>query len=178
MTTKQVALLRGINVGRNKKVDMAGLRELMTELGYADVSTLLNSGNVILAAGRAKPAAETIELAVAAKYGFEVSVVLRTAKDLQKIIALNPFEQVATDWSRYFVSFLDRPLPAGSLAGLDPAAYEPELLHATKMELYTWLPAGLIDSPLMKALTDRKLGVTATARNWNTVTKLLALVCA
>jgi uncharacterized protein (DUF1697 family) len=173
--SKHVVLLRGINVGGNKRVDMAGLRTLMEELGYADVKTLLNSGNVVFAADGSKPDASTIAKAIKARYGFDVAVVLRSAADLKKVVAANPFEQVATDGSRYFVSFLDQALPAGALSGIDPAAYEPELLHAAKRELYTWLPAGIIDSLLMKQLTDKKLGVTATARNWNTVTKLAVL---
>lgn len=173
--TGHVALLRGINVGGNKKVDMAGLRVLMEQLGFDGVKTVLNSGNVMFAADTT-PYPDRIEKAIKAKYGFDVAVVLRSADDLQQVVDDSPFEQIATDRSRYFVSFLDRPLPAGALAGLDISAYEPELLHAGKREIYTWLPGGLADSKLMKELTDKRLGVTATARNWNTVTKLLALV--
>jgi uncharacterized protein (DUF1697 family) len=172
--SKHVALLRGINVGGNKKVDMTGLRALLAELGYADAKTLLNSGNVVFEAA-AKPTAGEIEKAIKATYGFDVAVILRGAAELAKVAAADPFGKVATEGSRYFVGFLDKPLAAGALAGLDPAAYEPELLHVAKREVYTWLPSGLIDSPLMKELADKKPGVAATWRNWNTVTKLLAL---
>jgi uncharacterized protein (DUF1697 family) len=170
-----VALLRGINVGGNKKVDMSGLRTLMEDLGYADVKTLLNSGNVVFSAA-AKPKADAIGAAIKAKYGFDVTVVLRSAAELNRLVHANPFADVATDGSRQFVSFLEKPLAAGALARLDPAAYEPELFRATKREIYIWLPNGLIDSPLMKDLSDNKLGVASTVRNWNTVTKLAALI--
>jgi uncharacterized protein (DUF1697 family) len=172
--SKQVVLIRGINVGGNKKVDMAGLRAMLVGLGYADAKTLLNSGNVVFEAAK-KPTAASIEKAIKATFGFDVAIILRTAAEFAKVAAADPFGKVATEGSRYFVGFLDKPLAAGALAGLDLAAYEPELLHVAKREVYTWLPSGLIDSPLMKELTDKKLGVTATWRNWNTVTKLLAL---
>ncbi|MEP7054859.1 MAG: DUF1697 domain-containing protein [Actinomycetota bacterium] len=171
---KHIALLRGINVGGNKNVDMAGLRALMTELGYGDVKTLLNSGNVVFAAD-SKPAATKIEKAITAAYGFDVTVILRTAAELKKLVDADPFGPTATVGSRFFVGFLGLAPAAGVLARIDQAAYEPELLHVGKREIYTWLPDGLIDSPLMKELTDKKLGVAATWRNWNTVTKLLAL---
>lgn len=174
MSKSHVALLRGINVGGNKKVDMAGLRALLSEFGYADVRTLLNSGNAVFIADT-EPAAAPIERAILARFGFEVAVVLRTGAEIAGIIAHNPFADMAKDGSRYFVSFLARPLPSGALADLDAAAYQPELVHVTKSEIYCWLPAGLTDSPLMKQFTEKKLGVPATARNWNTVTKLAAL---
>lgn len=175
MSNSHVALLRGINVGGNKKVDMAGLRELMAALGYADVRTLLNSGNVVFRSPAA-PREAAIEKAIKDRYGFDVAVVLRTGAEIARVVATNPFEAEANDGSRYFVSFLATQMPAGALIDLDAAAYAPELLHMSKTEIYTWLPAGLTDSPLMKRLTEKKLGVSVTARNWNTVVKLSALV--
>lgn len=174
MARTHAALLRGINVGGNKKVDMAGLRALLEELGYTDVKTLLNSGNAVFGA-TSEPDRSAIEDAIRARYGFPVAVILRDAAALQQVVAADPFAGTATDPSRYFVTFLDPPLATTTLP-IDPASYEPELLHVTATELYSWLPTGIGDSKLMKAIDKLKLTSDATTRNWNTLLKIHALL--
>ena len=111
-----VALLRGINVGRAKRVSMADLREVVTSLGHTDVRTVLQSGNVVFTAGRAGRtavdggAAAALEQALLDATGVQASVLLVPADDLAAIAAANPLRDITTDASRGFVTFLSRPL--------------------------------------------------------------------
>src|SRR5436190_7614221 len=102
MAGRQVALLRGINVGRAKRVAMADLRALIEGLGYGDVRTLLNSGNVVFTAPRAAPdnAAARIEKALATDLGVSARVTVLTAQELAEAVAANPLLEVADDFSR------------------------------------------------------------------------------
>ncbi|MEP6760026.1 MAG: DUF1697 domain-containing protein [Sporichthyaceae bacterium] len=173
-----VALLRGINVGKNNRVPMATLRSLLEDLGYTDVRTHLNSGNAVFTvSGRQQPAtvAKKVEAALLDETGLTLRVVVRSQKELADVVAKNPFADVATDPARFLVAFLAEPVPAGRLRAVDVDALAPEQFHVARRELYLWLPSGIQNSPMMKVLTDQKLGVATTARNWNTVTKLLEL---
>jgi uncharacterized protein (DUF1697 family) len=174
--TTYIALLRGINLGRSRRVAMADLRGWLTELGYTDVHTHLQSGNAVFASD--EPAGEVtrqIEKRLEAGTGFPVGCVVRTAAQLRRIVAGNPFEDFAADGARLQVAFLSAPLDPARLADVDPAAVAPERFHAAKTEIYLWYPNGIQKSKLNGLLTDKRLGVSATARNWNTVTKLLEI---
>jgi uncharacterized protein (DUF1697 family) len=171
-----VVLLRGINVGRNKQIPMADLRALLEGVGYADVRTLLRSGNVVLATDQAPgDAARAIEDAIAERFGFDVSVIVRTGEELAAIVAANPHADVATDGSRHHVAFLDAEPDPAAIEELAAQDFEPERLSARGREIYVWCPNGLRDSRAIKALSEKRLDVTATVRNWNTVTKLAAM---
>src|SRR4051812_29975210 len=100
-----IALLRGINLGSKRRVAMADLRELMAELGYEDVRTVLQSGNVVFTGPKAK-ARETLEAALEQRFGFTVDVVLRTMPELHTVVDDDPFREEATDPTRHFVVFL------------------------------------------------------------------------
>ena len=167
-----VALLRGINLGSKRRVAMADLRTWLTDLGYTDVRTLLQSGNAVFRSDR-RPATvrRELESALAEGAGFTVDVVLRTAAELRAVVNADPLGDVVTDPSRYLVSFLDVP---GTWPEIDAAAYEPERVHLAEREAYFWLPDGQIKSKIFGAFPTRK-GEVATVRNWNTVTKLLAM---
>ena len=171
-----VVLLRGINVGRNRQIPMPDLRALLEEAGYADVQTLLRSGNVVLATDQAPgDAARAIEDLIAARFDFDVAVLVRTGEEIAAVVAANPHAEVATDGSKYHVAFLDGVPDADAIANLTARDFEPERLAARGREIYVWCPDGLADSAAIKALAKAKLGVTTTVRNWNTVTKLLAM---
>ena len=175
---KYIALLRGINVGKAKRIAMAELRDLLTELGYDNVQTLLVSGNAVFTATRAKPEGveRRIKNAIAERFGFDVSVIVRSGKELAKVVANNPFPEHVSDGSKLHVSFLsDKPTPA-ALRGIDLAAFAPEEVVVAGRELYLWLARGVAESNMLKVLSDKRLGVAATARNWNTVAKLLAMI--
>ena len=169
-----VALLRGINVGGHNRVRMADLRALLEGLGYADVRTLLQSGNAVFSASTRSPATveRQVQAAITAELGLTVRVLVRTASRLAEVLAADPLGDRATDHSRYMVVFLEKRLTAAALSDIDPDPYAPEELTAAGSEVYLWLPEGVQDSRLVRALTDKRLGGTSTMRNWNTVRKL------
>lgn len=170
---RQVALLRGVNVGPTTKVGMAPLREVFAELGFTDVKTYVNSGNVVFSGRKASLA--KVEKAIAAMCGWDVPVVLRTQDDLAAVLDANPLAEVATNASRHLVLFGDATLDASKAADLDPAALAPEAFAIHGREAYLWLPNGVQSSPLAKAMTEKRFGIRLTARNWRTVEKLAAL---
>ena len=173
---RQVALLRGINLGARNRVSMPELRELLTGLGHEDVKTLLQSGNVVLTSDMTGADLErSLEDAIAGALGVEPRVIVRTARELAAVVERNPLADVADDPKRYQVSFLSERLAPPVKKELEAADVAPERVAVHGREIYAWHPAGIQRSPLVKLLTDEKLGVTATARNWNTVTKLLDL---
>jgi len=169
---RQIALLRGINVGPSNRVAMARLREVFAELGATDVKTYVNSGNVVF--GGPQASAAKLEKAIAAAFGFPIPVVVRTRDDLADVVAANPLAGVATNPSRYLVSFSgDGAIDPGRAEDVEPGEGEQFTIRGS--ELYLWLPGGVQKSKLVRGLTDKRLGVTLTARNWRTVEKLLEL---
>jgi uncharacterized protein (DUF1697 family) len=177
LVTHYVALLRGINVGAHKRVAMADLRALLAGLGYGAVQTLLQSGNAVFTADD-PPERVTgdLEQKIAAELGVETKIVVRTGEELAAVVERNPLGDIADDPKRYQVSFLSaqpQPEVARELAALD---FAPERFAISGREIYAWHPDGIHSSKLAKQLSDRRLGVTATARNWNTVVKLLAMM--
>jgi uncharacterized protein (DUF1697 family) len=167
-----VALLRGINLGSKRRVAMADLRELMAELGYEDVRTVLQSGNIIFTGAKAK-ARETLQAGLEDRYGFKVDVVLRTMDELHAVVQNEPFGDEATDLTRSFVVFLPSKPNAAALAALVDTDFAPDRFEAGGRELYAWCPEGMQNSALMRALGKPALAKTATVRNMSTVKKLL-----
>ena len=166
-----VALLRGINVGGNKKVPMVELRSLLEGLGYGDVRTLLQSGNAVFTAAKAEP--ERIEGAIADRFGFDVRVIMRTAAAMSKVADANPFPKALEgDPKNLHVWFLDGKPPT---LDVDPSSYAPDEVAAGKEELYVWHKEGMARSTVGKHLAPVLSGRTLTARNWNTVLKLVEL---
>ncbi|MBB5872449.1 uncharacterized protein (DUF1697 family) [Allocatelliglobosispora scoriae] len=177
--TRYAVLLRGINVGGNKKIAMADLRALLTGLGFTDVATLLQSGNAVITAAGKDPAklAAQIEKAIADQFDMQVSCLIRTGPELRRVIAEDPFGEVVTNPSRYMVIFLSGDPDPEWLQGIDSAAYAPDEFRLGKHhEIYLWLPDGAADSKLSVVLMNKKSGVIGSARNWNTVTKLAAML--
>jgi uncharacterized protein (DUF1697 family) len=155
---------------------MAKLREALENAGFDDVRTHLQSGNVVLLS-KTKPeqTARKCERLIEAEFGLEIDVVVRTLAELARVVELNPLGRVANDPKRYQVSFLAGPLPAAAKRKLEEAVEEPEELVVSGREIYAWHPRGVARSKLWARIAARGLGVTATARNWTTVTKLLEL---
>jgi uncharacterized protein (DUF1697 family) len=169
LVPRQLALLRGVNVGGNKRVEMARLRELMEELGYRDVRTYVNSGNVVFTGPSRSE--QQLETAIAKTFGFEVPVVLRSRDELADIVQANPLREVANDAAKYLVVFCG----AEAATNLDPKDFAPETFRVRGREIYLWAPGGIGTSELAKRLATKPLGAKSTARNWRTVEKLLAL---
>jgi uncharacterized protein (DUF1697 family) len=167
-----VALLRGINLGSKRRVPMADLRALTAELGYEDVRTVLQSGNIIFTGAKAKARA-TLEAGLQNRYGFKVDVVLRTMDELHAVVEDEPFGDEATDLTRYFVVFLPSTPNAAALTALAQKDFAPDRFKPGGRELYAWCPQGMQNSGLMRALGKPGLAGTATVRNMSTVRKLL-----
>lgn len=170
---RTVALLRGINVGGNKQVPMARLREVIGELGYSDIKTYVNSGNVVF--GGRKASQRRIEDALEAEFGWRIPVVLRTREELGAVLEADPLGDRADNPSRYLVTFSGsaEPLDESKLDGVTPGRNEAYKIIGR--EGYMWLPDGVQNSPTAKAFTDKRFGVVLTARNWRTVGKLYAM---
>jgi uncharacterized protein (DUF1697 family) len=171
-----IVLLRGVNIGPRNRVPMPELRELLTEAGFDDVRTYVQSGNVVLSS--AKPPAQVsraVEREIAKAFGLDLAVVVRTRAELAKVVQRNPLGDIADNPKRYQVSFLGAKPNRALLRKLEAAVVPPEQFVAVGREIYAWHPAGVARSKLWALLAGRDLGVAATARNWTTVTKLLAL---
>jgi uncharacterized protein (DUF1697 family) len=165
----QIALLRGVNVGGHKKVEMARLRALLERLGQTDVRTYVQSGNVVF--GGRRRTEEQLERAIEDEFGFPVPVILRTRDELATIVRASPLRDAATDPAKYIVVFCaDR-----VSLDLDPAQFAPEQFAVRGREVYFWAPEGQARSELAKVLAAKPVGKKSTARNWRTVEKLLAL---
>jgi uncharacterized protein (DUF1697 family) len=173
---RQVLLLRGINLGPNRRVPMPELRDLFGDAGYGDVRTYVQSGNIIVSS-EAKPAELEREASrlIAERFGFDVPVVARTRDELAAVVAGDPLGDVADNPKRYQVSFLDAPLGDDVAERLRALVADPEALVIDGREIYAWHPEGVARSKLWNGLAGKGLGVTATARNWTTVTTLLAM---
>ena len=174
---RQVALLRGINVGRAKRVAMADLRTLLTDLGYSDVTTLLNSGNVVFTAPNSSTSesAARIEKALAAKLGLASRVTVLNAVELADIVAKNTLLQMAHDPSRLLVVVLSNVNDRLLLEPLLRQDWSPEMLAAGTRAAYIWCPAGILESRAVTAVA-RVLRDAMTTRNWATISKLQALM--
>jgi uncharacterized protein (DUF1697 family) len=175
--TRQVAFLRGINVGRNNRVAMARLRELVTGLGYTDVATHLQSGNVLVTSTHpADRLARDVAEVVARELGLQLGVVARTRDGLAEAVECCDGITGASDPTRLLVDFLSAAPDPARLDGLDPATFAPDEFRLLGRELYLWCPDGLLASPLSKVPWEKRLGVVATMRNQRTVTRLLELL--
>ncbi len=155
---------------------MAKLRELFAEAGFDDVRTYLQSGNVVLSSPKkADDIAHTCKHELAKHFGLDIDVVVRSRAEIAKVVQRDPLGKVATNPKLYQVSFLAAKPGADVRPKLAAAAVEPEQFVVSGREIYAWHPEGVARSKLWALLAGRHLGVTATARNWTTVTKLLEL---
>jgi uncharacterized protein (DUF1697 family) len=172
-----IALLRGINIGPRNKIRMADLRELVESLGHEDVRTHILSGNVLFESRRrgVRALERQLEQGIERRFGFDVRVLIRTRDELATIVQHNPLPHATGEGARLFVLFLDRQPAKDRLEAIDPDAFKPEEFAIGDRVIYAWFRQGLQGSKLAQALSDKRLGVVVTNRNWNTVTKLLEL---
>jgi uncharacterized protein (DUF1697 family) len=169
-----IALLRGINLGSRNRVSMPELRELLTEHGYGHVQTLVQSGNIVLTSRVSPKRLERdLQEQIAEDLGVDTPVIVRTRDELAEVVQRDPLGRVADNPKRYQVTFLaSAPDPAAARAA-EAVDVAPEELVVHGREVYTWHPGGVQRSKANVAIA-KHLG-TGTARNWNTVTKLLEL---
>jgi uncharacterized protein (DUF1697 family) len=167
-----ISLLRGINVGRHKRMKMERLRASFEALGFEQVKTYIQSGNVVFKSKKipAKKLSSQIEEAILKDFGFSASVVVRTFEEICAAIAGNPFlKEREIDLSKLHVTFLSAVPEAAALKKLEALIAPPDRMRWVGETLYFFLPNGVSPSVLMKHPVDRILSVVTTTRNWKTV---------
>lgn len=168
------SLLRGINVSGHKKIPMAGLKTLYEELGFTKVKTYIQSGNVVFETDQQDVSLirQLIESKIEATYGFDVTVLIRTADELRQVASTNPFETIED----VYVTFLaEEPSPEkwANLKSLDPGT---ERMELNNKELYLQFPDGYGKAKLSNPFVESKLKVRGTTRNWRTINEILRLL--
>lgn len=176
--TRFLALLRGINVGGNKKVPMAELRALAETLGCTEVATYIQSGNLVFtASGNAAKHEAALERALAKHFGFPVETLVRDARAWNAIVAANPLAKLAQqDPAHLLVGLAKEPLRKQALAELREKAQGAERVELAGGALWLHYAAGVARSKLTPAVLDRCAGSTVTARNWRTAQELARLL--
>lgn len=175
MAGRHVALIRGINVGKAKRVAMADLRAVVEGLGYSDVQTLLNSGNVVFTGTPGKDVSSRLQEALAARTGVSAKVLVLSAAELAEVMEENPLLDVAEDPKRLLVTILNRPEDRQRIEPLTKQDWAPDVLALGRRAVYQWCAGGILASPLAVPL-GKAVGDTGTARNWATLTKIKALI--
>jgi uncharacterized protein (DUF1697 family) len=169
-----IVLLRGVNLAARNRVAMPALRDALEESGFEEVSTYVQSGNVVLTSkASAKQVGSDVQRLIAGRFGLDVAVVVRTRAQLAAVVKRNPFGKVAKSPKLYQVTFLEKAPSAEVVRKLEAAAAGQEQVAHIGRELYAWHPDGVARSKLATLMSGKGLGVTGTARNWTTVTKLL-----
>jgi len=177
---RYAALLRGINVGGNKKVGMAELRALAATLGLDDPQTLLQSGNLVFGSKATAPKLEALlETETKKRLGVECRYVLRAAEEWRAAIDANPFPAMAvSDPSHLHVVFLRDAPAAKDVKALQASIVGRETVRAAGRQAYVVYPDGSGTSKLTLPVIEKAFGTTGTARNWNTVMKINGLLTA
>ncbi len=177
MAPTHVALLRGINVGKAKRIAMADLRDIIEELGYGDVRTLPNSGNVVSRGGGAagRNAAGRIEEALVARLGITSRVIVLSTAEVVTAIEANPLATIATDPSRLIIWVLAKPADRAKLLPLTRTDWAPDRFAVGRRVGYAWYAKGMLASRLPDAVS-RAVGDAVTARNLATMTKIRLLL--
>jgi uncharacterized protein (DUF1697 family) len=175
---KYVALLRAVNVGGRSSLAMADLRAAVERLGYGSVKTLLQSGNLVFdAKGKVAAIEGALEAALKKDLGIETNFLVRSGKEVNEIIAANPFpDEAKSDPGHLLVMFLKDRVTEKAVAVLQENVKGREVIRAGGRELYITYPDGIGRSKLTGVLIEKKLGTRGTGRNWNTVLKLAALL--
>src|SRR5215210_6222258 len=176
MSGTYVALLRGINLGSRNKVAMADLRELFAAVGAEDVTTYVQSGNVVCKSrdGAAELAA-AVEKEIGRRLGLDVTVLVRTKAEVAKVLRGNPFLKAGEEPATLHVTFLAEMPPRARVGKLDPERGGGDRFRVVGRDVYLHCPNGYGRSKLTNAYFEKELGVGATTRNWKTVTKLAEL---
>jgi uncharacterized protein (DUF1697 family) len=172
-----IALLRGINIG-GKRMKMADLRDMFEDIGFPNAKTLLQTGNVVFETELSdrQEMVERIEAGIIAKFGFDSKIIIRTRDELQQVFENSPFSAAQqTEPKKMAVIFLSEIPEAESIEVLMQAHGGPESVTVQGQEVYAFYPEGMGRSKLDNKLIEKSLKVSGTARNWNTVTKLVAL---
>ena len=168
-----VALLRGVNVGKAKRVRMSELRDVCESLGYGHVQTLLNSGNIVFSAPRPDPRAATrIQKEIASRLGVDSRVLVITGSELDAIVAENPLAECDESPARFLVTVLADDADRAKIEEVAARSWGAERMHLGSRAVYLWCANGINES---KAVLSKAVGSSGTSRNWATIRKLQAL---
>jgi uncharacterized protein (DUF1697 family) len=171
--SRYAILLRAVNLGSHQKVSMPDLRKALESLGYTDVATYMQSGNAVVTSSVKQPAkvAEHVRTGLCDELGLDTPVLVRTGAELAAVIAGNPYPELVATPTKLHAVFLSAQPAKAAVAKLDPPKYLPDEFQVGERVLYVSYPGGAGRSKLT-ATEFARLGVDATARNWNTVTAL------
>jgi len=172
-----ISILRGINVSGQKKIKMADLKSLFESLGFENVVTYIQSGNVLFNTKTKKDLKSIIEQAINKKYKFHVPVIIRTKRDFEKIIKNLPFKSINTerDGTIVLVTFLSDKPAKSKYTEIQQYVKSPEKLVIKDKEVYLYCPTGYGKSKLSNNFIENKLNVEATTRNWKSIHKIYDL---
>ncbi len=176
--TVLIAMLRGVNVGGNRKIKMETLRLLCTKLGLQDIQTYIQSGNLVFRTEKSEPKtlARKIEDAIEGEHDFRPAVVLRTAFELREVVAANPFaERPGMEPSKLLVVFMTAAPDRKSREQVLALPCAPDEIRLQDRELFIYYPSGMARPTIPLARIEKVLQTPSTGRNWNTVNKLLAM---
>ena len=179
-TNVNIALLRGINVGGKNKLPMKDLTAMFREAGCDDVRTYIQSGNVLFRAEPelAQDIPSLISDSIMSRFGYNVPVVVRTAREIRQIVEVNPFAQAGFEANRLLVFFMADLPDKAMVESLDPDRSPGDEFAVVGREVFVHYPNGVARSNLTNAYFDSKLSTTSTGRNWRTVNKLLEMATA
>jgi|SRR5579872_4688669 uncharacterized protein (DUF1697 family) len=173
-----ISMLRGVNLGPHNRIKMDELRALYESIKLEDPRTYVQSGNVIFRTKeKSSPQlAKKIQDAIGKKFGCRPEVILRTVKEMRIVIAATPFaKRKDIEPSKLLVTFLASEPPKEALAAIETLKSHPEEIHLSGREMYIYFPNGIGTSKLPWSQVEKHLKVTGTARNWNSVTKMLEI---
>jgi uncharacterized protein (DUF1697 family) len=170
-----IAMLRGINVSGQKLVRMERLHESCAPLGFSRIETYVQSGNIVFQDEKKSPSSlsKSISQAILHDLGFEVSVLVRTSREMKDLIEGNPFlKESGVDRSKLYVTFLSEAAPKSALKNLEKLSGEADRFYIGRQEIYLYCPDGYGRTKLSNAAFEKALSVRATTRNWKTVNAL------
>lgn len=174
-STTVIALLRGINVGGHNKLPMAQLREIAADVGFIDVRTYIQSGNLVASTDlEPEVVGDVLGRAIGEATGLRIPIIIRTAQQWADVIAANPFAHAPDPGTKVHMIFL--PVPASAaIRAFDASGFAPESLVVAGSEIYLHLPDGMGGSRLAVAVNRVSDGAGGTARNWNTVLRIAGI---
>ena len=176
MAVRYLVMPRGINVGTHNRVPMADLRSKLAGVGYSNAVTVLRSGNVIVSAESdcTDEIAGAMQRLLSHEFDVNVPCFVRTASQVRGVLEHNPLQELVSDPSRYLVNFLSERPDADAVGALVEEDHSPEAIAFNGTEAYIWTPGGVKAMTLSYKYLERRLGVVATARNWNTLKRVVA----
>lgn len=174
-----IAMLRGINVSGHKTIKMENLRALCSGLGFHNVETYVQSGNIVFQTPLENPAVVSKRIAekILQSFGFDVQVIVRTSKEMRDVIANNPFlKEKNIDSSKLHITFLSETSQKDSLKKLETFSTSPDRFYPASQEIYLYCPVGYGRNKLSNVAIEKALSVRATTRNWKTINTLSEMV--